>query len=60
MVFPGQTDLPSSRTAGERSEVRPLPQQTPHTLHPHSLLAPPVSPNPKGGTETIPHLFLTY
>ena len=50
----GQTDLPSSRTAGERSEVRPLPQQTPHPLYPHSLLAPPVSPNPKGGTEHPP------
>lgn len=35
----GQTDLPSSRTAGERSEVRPLPQQNPPPLH-HSLLAP--------------------
>ena len=30
----GRTDLHSSRTAGEGSEVRPLPQQTP--THPHT------------------------
>ena len=49
---------PGQLGRGQRSGLSH--SRPPHTLHAHSLLAPPVSPNPKGGTENIPHLFLTY